>query len=286
MQPQQVAHLLLERLGKGAAIPGLDSQAAARLGTVGAELPERMARMMTAPVTFDREDAPLLHDAYYVGAWCAVAQHLGGGAALKVLEVASGDVAVVPWGLELYDGGGCSYATANLNKKLTQNFLAKTAALRTAVRVVEDDGANMAQYYAPGSFDVLALQHGVNDIVQTILCEREGMDTVNGDWWENLPQMIRISDEYHRSGRLEDTAKAGFLACMKTCADLVRPGGYLAFNSIVYQYDLDLGYPLDLYESYIPMARRWLLEAGMGLTETTPDGWDRRWWMVLRKAPN
>lgn len=284
MQPQQVAQLLQKCLSHGATIPGLDPQAIARLRELGDELSPRMARMMTPPVAFAMEDAPLLHDAYYVGAWCGVAQLLGNGAALKFLEVASGDVAVVPWALELYDDGGCSYATANLNKKLTQNFLAKTAALRTAVRVVEDDGANMSQYYAPGSFDVLALQHGVNDIVQTILCEREGMDTVNGDWWENLPQMTRISDEYHRSGRLEDAARPGFLACMRACADLIRPGGYLAFNSIVYQYDLDLGYPLDLYESYIPMARRWLLEAGMGLTEITPEGWDRQWWMILQKS--
>lgn len=285
MDTQHASALLWERLEQGAELPGFAAEATQRLRAMGREgLAERMACTMTVPVAFARDDDGLLHDAYYVAAWMGAAQALGGGAPLRVMEVASGDVAVVPWALELYDGGACSYVTANLNKKLTQNFLAKTASLRTAVRVIEDDGANMARYYGPGSFDMVALQHGINDIVQTILCERQGLDTVNGDWWANLPAMTRITDEYYRSGTLEDTAWPGFLACMKACADLLCPGGHLVFNSIVYQYDLDLGYPRDLYESFVPMARRWLLEAGMGLSDVTPQGWDRRWWMVLRTA--
>ena len=287
MQARDAAALLQGLIDKGAKLPGLAEQQADDLRAMGRErLEQGMARSLQIPVAYIDQWTFPLQEAYYVAAWVEAFRALGGGAPLRVMEVASGDVAVVPWALELYDGGHSSYATANLNRKLTEGFLGKTGNLRTQVRVIEDDGANMARYYGSGSFDAVAFQHGINDIIQTIVCEREGVDTIHADWWDILPQMTRITDEYHRSGRLEAAARQGFTACLGACAALLRPGGRLIFNNIVYQYDLDLGYPRDLYESFVPLARRWLLEAGMGLTEVTPEGWDRQWWMVLQTPAN
>ncbi len=65
---------------------------------------------------------------------------------------------------------------------------------------------------------------------------------------------------------------------------MLRPGGFLAFNNTVYQYDLNLGYPEDLYHAFVPLARRWIAEAGFALREVTPADYDPQYWMVLQKA--
>ena len=55
------------------------------------------------------------------------------------------------------------------------------------IRVVEDDAANIGLYYPESSFDVVAFHHAINDIIQTIIADREDIDTVNQDWWTIEP---------------------------------------------------------------------------------------------------
>jgi hypothetical protein len=283
MEAMKAAARMWELIEAGLPIAGLSAEDAATIKEWGSEkLKLRMQECMKTPVGFSGELTFALLDAYYVVSWASVFHALAQGTPLRVMEVASGDTTVVPNGMELYDGGQGSYATANLNHKLTENFLQKTNTLKTAISVVEDDGANMGIYYSAGSFDVIAFQHAVNDIVQTIICENEGLDTVHSDWWEMLPEMIRITADYHRTGRLEPASREGFLACVESCMKLLTAGGHMVFNNIVYQYDIDLGYPPDLYASFIPLARKWIAASGLPLHEVTPQELDGEWWMVMQ----
>lgn len=63
-----------------------------------------------------------------------------------------------------------------------------------SIRVVEDDAANIGLYYPESSFDVVAYHHAINDIIQTIIADREGMDTVNQDWWTIEPLIFASGD--------------------------------------------------------------------------------------------
>ena len=72
--------------------------------------------------------------------------------------------------------------TANLNKELTQNFQEKTNEMDINIQVVEDDAANIGLYYPESSFDIVAFHYAINDIIQTITADRDGIDTVNNDW--------------------------------------------------------------------------------------------------------
>ncbi|ACX63372.1 hypothetical protein [Paenibacillus sp. Y412MC10] len=50
------------------------------------------------------------------------------------------------------------------------------------IQVVEDDAANIGLYYPESSFDIVAFHYAINDIIQTITADRDGIDTVNNDW--------------------------------------------------------------------------------------------------------
>ena len=267
-------------------IPMLMGKAAAdRLqGMSVAELALYLERHLTCPTDFTVDMCGEFLEAYFAASWAKTFEMLDLPKTLSVLEIASGDAVPVPFGLDCMSEGQGSYVTANLNRELTAQFYEKVKPLGIHANVVEDDAANTGKYYATESFEVVAFQHAVNDVIQTIIADREGLDTVNSNWWDILPEMTRLTASYYNSNRLQEACYPGFIGLIQTCYDLLKPGGYMVFNNTVYQYDLNLGYPLELYKSYIPLARKWIAASGMKLTEVVTEEYDRQWWMILKKG--
>lgn len=225
-----------------------------------------------------------LMDLYYVISWARAFELLGLSKDLKAMEVASGDVTVVPNAVELYTKGTGAYLTANLNKDLTRNFIEKTKPLQIGIQVVEDNALNLDRHCTPETFDVAAFQHAVNDIIQTTIADKVGIDTVNNSWWDILGPMIQATENFYRLGRLAEVASGEFLQLIKVCCDLLKPGGFMIFNSVIYQLDLDLGYTKELYGSYIQIAREWLTSSGLPLEEVSLPHYDPQWWLVVKKT--
>ncbi len=248
-----------------------------------AALGDYLTKVLTPPTDFTLDDGVAMLDSYFAAAWAHTFGLQGLPQNLKVLEVASGDTVVVPMGLDLFAGEEGQYVTANLNKGLTEGFRRNAAALRPQITVVEDDAANLERLFPAGHFDLVAYQHAINDVIQNLLCLREGHDTIAANWWDLLPTMTEIINRHWKAGTLEEASREGFLAVIAANLRLLRPGGFLAFNNTVYQYDLNLGYPEDLYHAFVPLARRWIAEAGFGLREVTPADYDPQYWMVLQK---
>jgi len=130
--------------------------------------------------------------------------------------------------------------------------------------------------------DVIAFQHGVNDVLQAILCDRDGVDTIQTDWMETLPAMIAILQRETRQGTLEQSVRPGFLSLLETLLAVLKPGGVIAMNHYMFQLDLDWGYPPDVWENLIPMVRGWVKDLP-GTREIALEGFDRQWWLFLRK---
>lgn len=151
------------------------------------------------------------------------------------------------------------------------------------VTIIQDDGANIMNYYDGESFEVIAFHHALNDIIQTIIAEIEGIDTIHNDWWTIEPQLLQAVMAYHNSGQLKRAAYEPFIRIIDTCNRLLKKGGLMIFDNCTYAGYESLGYSSEFHSAYISLAREWIHEANLGLEEVEMPAYDGKWWMVLRK---
>lgn len=222
-----------------------------------------------------------VNEVFFRARWIEALQALGAAPDLRLLEVATGDADMIPQAMQVAYPAA-HYCTANLNERLNASFRQRTAALTLDIQLFPADASAIAQYLPPASVDVVAFQHGLNDVVQGILCAREGIDTTYADWMETLPAMIRILQREVAAGTLAEHAREPFLALMASQLSVLKPGGVIAMNHYQFQLDLDWGYPSDLWENFIPLMRSWL-SALPGCAEVPLEGFHPQWWLFLRK---
>jgi len=133
----------------------------------------------------------------------------------------------------------------------------------------------------PESFDLIALHHAVDDLIESAVAEAEGIGGFTPDAEQVRHRVVRALRAYHRSGELEDTARPHFLRAVTGLSRTLSHGGRLVMSHHVVESDLTLGHPLDAYTDYLTMARRWLSEAGLPFQEVSADGLPRQWWLCL-----
>lgn len=201
-----------------------------------------------------------------------------------MLEIAAGAAVHIAQALDAYTGNQGQYVSFNLNKELTRSFYQKTTALRLNIRIVEDNALNAPVYYDGETFDIIAFHHAVNDIIQTIIADADGIDTVHCDRKEAEPRMLRAVMKRHDAGILKSVAYPDFIRIVEGCNRVLKRGGIMVFSNFTFAMDYEaLGYSMDFHNAYINLARQWIREAGLGLAEVPLDGYDPKWWMALRK---
>ncbi len=247
------------------------------LGMSDTEREERLHELLTRPIaTFTP-----INELYFRSKWAELFARRHGNEPLTLLEVASGDADMIPQTLSRTNPTS-DYLTANMNVKLNESLLRRTAGLDIKLRLIDDDAANIKQYVADGSVDIVAFQHGANDVIQAILCGQNGVDTTYADWMKTLPKMIELLQEEEKNGTLEAHTKAPFLALLSRLLDLLKPDGVIAIHHYMFQLDLDWGYPPELFENIVPMVRAWTQELD-GCQEIKLEGFDEQWWLFLQK---
>lgn len=222
-----------------------------------------------------------VNDVYFRARWAEVLKILHPGSDLKLLEVATGDADMIPQVMARTHSDSY-YITANMNKILNKSLSEKTKDLQLNMHIIEDDAAYIEKYIGRESVDVIAFQHGVNDVIQAILCDREGVDTTYTDWMQTLPKMIEILQREKVQKTLEQHAKTPLLGLMRTLLEVLKKDGIIAINHYMFQLDLDWGYPPDLFEKIVPITREWISEL-KECKEIAIDGFDSNWWMFLKK---
>lgn len=223
----------------------------------------------------------VLNELYFRARWDGMLRAVCDGDDLTLLEVATGDADMIPQMLGRTRPGSC-YITANMNKLLNQRLLKKTDGLPITMKLIDDDAAHITDHIGEASVDVIAFQHAVNDVIQAILCEREGIDTIYSDWMAALPKMIAILQREVREDTLEQHVKISFIGLVRTLLKVLKPNGIIAMNHYMFQLDLDWGYPPELFEHMIPMVREWLHEVEE-CQEIFLEGFDSSWWLFLKK---
>jgi hypothetical protein len=223
---------------------------------------------------------------YYYVMWYKSLRNAVGEDTVNVLEIASGDEDMISQVMDKTFNKESQYVSFNMNKKLNREFYRKTKGLEVSLLVIEEDAKYIPDYFGPNYFNAVAFQHSINDVIQAILCHKESIDTIDTDWMKVLPHMIKIMQRELQEGTLEQHAKKEFLSLISNCMDTLTQNGMMIFSHYMFQLDLDLGYPYELWHNMLPMARKWILESGLMVEEIEFEGFDKQWWMFLRKKLN
>lgn len=223
-----------------------------------------------------------VNEVFFRARWAEVLELAGAPHPLTLLEIGSGDTDLIPQ-MMAHRYPGSRYITANMNRLLTAGLRASTAGLPLDIVVIEEDAAALDQHLAPGSVDLVAFQHAVNDVLQAILCDREGIDTIHSDWMQTLPAMIRILQRETSANTFAQSVRPAFLALLQKLLRILKEDGLIVANHYMFQLDLDWGYPPLLWEDLLPIVREWLPELP-GCREVFFPGFDPQWWLFLQKG--
>ena len=149
--------------------------------------------------------------------------------------------------------------------------------------VIEEDAAAIDRYLSAESVDLIAFQHAVNDVLQAILCDQEGVDTIDAGWMKALPKMIHIMQREFSQNTLEQHVRPAFLSLLEKLLKVLKKDGFIVMNHYMFQLDLDWGYPPVLWEDLIPIIRGWI-KTLPGCKEAFFDGFEPHWWLFLQKT--
>ncbi|MBP1993648.1 hypothetical protein [Paenibacillus eucommiae] len=270
----------------------LPAETISRLHEMNVEgIDNQLKQVIRNPIDLTGEMSKDLLELYYTASWFNLFEILRVPPDAAVFEIAAGDTIYIPRALNAYSGNttnatnatNATYVTANLNKELSKGFFQKTADLDIQIKIIEDDGVNLLDYYEHDSFEVVSFHHALNDIIQTIIADIEGIDTVNNNWWTIEPQMLQAVMRYNDQGKLKEAAYEPFIKIIDTCTKLLKKGGYIIFDNCTYAGYEQIGYSSEFHSSYIRLAREWITEANLDLEEVELDLYDKNWWMILKK---
>jgi len=222
-----------------------------------------------------------VNDVFFRARWAEVINAVHPGNDLTLLEIASGDADMIPQ-MMARTRPNSRYITANMNRILTERLREKTKDLPVEVVVIEEDAAAIDHYLHAESVDIIAFQHAVNDVIQAILCDQAGVDTIYADWMDTLPKMISILQRETAQNTLEQHARPAFFSLLEKLFKVLKKDGVMVMNHYMFQLDLDWGYPPGLWEDLIPITREWIKEFP-GCREVFFEGFDPHWWMFYQK---
>ena len=223
-------------------------------------------------------------DIYWSAGWVTALRFADVRPASKVLEIGVGISTNFARAADNALGAQGQYVAVNINTGLTEVAQSETRTLAIPQRFIHADAANVHDHLGPESCAFVALNHEINDIVQTIVFEMSGRTTDDGDWYEMAPERVRLVRQAKESGELERSVRPRFIEIILSCAKVLKTGGTMGFNNALVPSLLEVGYSKELLGSCIPLARTWIREDATSLKEEPIPGFDRKWWMFLRKV--
>ncbi len=248
-----------------------------------AELAESIAALLTRPPAPRIPHGRVLSNLVYAAQYYEVFEAFSLPEQLRVYEPCVGASDPIIIAAEAYSNGQADYTTVNLNRTLREGLQGKIGHLETSVHIIDDNAQRVLTHLGPNSVDVVCFHHAINDAIQTAVSEPRGMDTATVDWWPNERQMIEWMAEDFESGLIEKRGKPELMEIIGNAAKLTRPGGYLIFDhwSGLSYRDVEW-FPWELFCDLVPIARQWIEESSLPVTEIKLPDADPQWWMFLQ----
>jgi len=248
------------------------------LAIPAAEKWELLKDIMEKPIDFERS---MVWPWYNWNKWVEALKTVKSGDSISLLELAAGSSIGVPRAMSAaFPHQETYYATINANKDLTKMFRESTNGLPIIIDVIEDNAGDLEDQVQGKTFDVVAFEHSINDIIFDMLGRKNGLDTVNVNWFAIHEEMIRFTNDEFRGGTLENSVKDEIMGILASCKKVMKPDGVIAISHFMYQYDLDRGIDPVFWEELLPIFRKWVTETG-SMREVFYDGFDPQWWMFL-----
>lgn len=244
---------------------------------------EDLFKKVTLALQHPKPDVPLfILDIVHAAEFYLVFEELGMPKNLSVYEPGVGGCDPVVIATEAYSSGLGNYLTINLNKDLQNELAGKIDHHKISIRIIQDNAQQALKHLEPNTFDIACFNHSINDILQTVVSEHRGMDTVNIDWFSNEQQMIEWLTEDFADGSINSRGKPELIEIITTTLKLMRPGGYMVLCHNNYEFIKDKDwFPWQLYWDLIPITREWIKQADLPVKEVTLPGFESQWWMFL-----
>ena len=220
---------------------------------------------------------------YHILCWIEVLKKLSIDEDATVVEIAPGAGTSIVTAFDVISTGKGKYVSFNLNKKLTLDFKTQTEDLNLDIRIFEDDAKNVLAYIPNETVDMVAGNHAINDILETIIANKEGLDTIEEDYFEIAPRLIREYEKAYLNGTLRNLVFEDFIDIIRAIYLTLKPTGYLVLNYYIYPVEIDLGGSVPVRSAFVNLARQWISEADIGFETVPLDGFDPKWWGFFRK---
>jgi len=247
------------------------------------EIESRLEGYTRAPMIRKDSSDMQLSRVYHIFCWIEALKQFSIGEDARVVEVAPGGGTHIVTAFDLISGEKGKYVAFNLNKKLTSDLKSQTEDLNLDIRIIEDDAKNVLAYIPRETIDMVAGNHAINDILETIIANKEGLDTVEGDWLEIAPRLMRKYEKAYLNGTLRNLVFDDFIDIMRAIYFTLKPRGYLVLNYCVYPIEIDWGGSVPVRSAFVNLARQWITEADLGFEIVSLDGFDPKWWGFFRK---
>ena len=272
----------IEKLHDSSSINVLTEREKKHWDTIPMDKKEKyVSELIEKPIVFENPET--IYDWYFRNKWADALKTVHNEDSISVFEIGAGGCDIVPKAIARdFVHHDTYYVTANLNKELSQIFKWKTEHDPISIYLIEDYASNIKNHVGDKLFDVIAFEHSANDVLETILAEKHGIDTVNKSWMDILPSITELVNSEWDNNTFEDSTRDAFMRLISVCFDVLKPGGYIVIAHYQFQYNLDIGLSADFNTNLIPMVRKWLAENKIG-TEEFFDEFDSNWWMFIRK---
>lgn len=247
------------------------------------EIKCRLQGFTRAPIICKDSSDMQLCSVYHILCWMEVLKKFSIREDATVVEIAPGAGTHIVTAFDVISGGKGKYVAFNLNKKLTSDFKSQTEDLNLDIRIIEDDAKNAPVYIPKETIDMVAGNHAINDILETIIANKESLDTVEGDWFEIAPRLMREYEKAYLNGTLRNLVFQDFIHIMRAIYFTLKPTGYLVLNYHVYPVEIDWGGSVPVRSAFVNLARQWISEADIGFETVSLDGFDPKWWGFFRK---
>ena len=218
---------------------------------------------------------------YFRSKWASLFNVLYADKDICVLEVASGDADMIPQTLSISNPNS-NYIAANMNNILNDSLIRKTKGLNINLELIDDDASKIRDYIDDNKVDIIAFQHGVNDVLQAMLCSNNNIDTVECEWMDLLPKMIELVKIEVENNTFAEKLREPFVSFINELSYTLKEDGIIAINHYMFDLDLKWGYPREIFENLISIIREWLAKSDY-LEEVYLDGFDENWWLFLKK---
>ena len=223
-------------------------------------------------------------DIYWSAGWVTALRFADVRPASTVLEIGIGVSTNFARAASSALGPKGKYIAVNINAGLTEAARSRTRTLPIQQQFIHADATDIHDHLGSESCAFVALNHEINDIVQTIVFEMSGQKTDDGDWYEMVPRMVDLVRQAKESGELERSVRPRFLEIIRSCSKVLKTGGLMGFNNALVPSLLEAGYSQELLGSYIPLARTWICDGVTSLKEVQVPGFDTKWWLFFRKV--